>query len=139
VCFHFLNGGNRGILSHSQDGAVIDEGVGQLPASGSTVDKQKAVYNKTKTILNESDSLLFTVYVDSIFSGATSDMVQFKYAWLIDESSAKQIQVSDEFGAFEVQTATDKVIVLDNKNSINISKNTETTLMGIHSKKNGAD
>ena len=113
-----------------KDGAVIDEGIGQLSASESTVDKQKAVYYKTKTILNESDSLLFTVYVDSIFSGATSDMVQLKYAWLIDESSAKQIQGADEFGAFEVQTATDKVIILDNKNSINLSKNTETTLMG---------
>src|SRR5450756_55890 len=121
-----------------KDGAVVDEGIGQ-GAAGDQASKQNAVYYKTKTILGESNAILFTVYVDSIFSGATSDMVQFKYAWLIDESSAKQIQVSDEFGAFEVQTATDKVIVLDNKNSINISKNTETTLMGIHSKKNGAD
>jgi len=118
------------LFTLKKDGTVIDEGIGQLPASESTIDKQKAVYYKTKTILGESDSLLFTVYVDSIFSGATSDMVQFKYAWLIDESSAKQIQGSDEFGAFEVQTATDKVIILDNKNSINLSKNTETTLMG---------
>jgi len=45
-----------------KDGAVVDEGIGQAP-EGSTVDqKQKAVYTKTKTILGESDALLFAVY-----------------------------------------------------------------------------
>jgi S-layer protein (TIGR01567 family) len=118
------------LFTLKKDGAVIDEGIGQPPASGSTADKQKAVYYKTKTILNESDSLLFTVYVVSIFSGATSDMVQFKYAWLIDESSAKEIQGSDDYGVFEVTQANTNGITMDNKNTVNLSKNSETTLMG---------
>ncbi|MFA4956961.1 MAG: S-layer protein domain-containing protein [Candidatus Methanoperedens sp.] len=113
-----------------KDGAVVDEGIGQAPDGSTLSAKQKAVYYKTKTILGESDALLFTVYVDTIFSGATSDMVQFKYAWLIDESSAKEIKSADTFGVFEVRTANKDKIELSNENSVSLSKNSETTLMG---------
>jgi S-layer protein (TIGR01567 family) len=112
-----------------KDGAIIDEGIGQGAASDKA-SKQNAVYYKTKTILGEQDSLLFTVYVDSIFSGATSDMVQFRYAWLIDESTAKEIQGSDDYGVFQVTQATSTGISMDNKNTVSLSRNTETTLMG---------
>ena len=113
-----------------KDGAIIDEGIGQAPTENSGEAKTKAVYFKKKTILGESDALLFTVYVDTIFSGATSDMVQFKYAWLIDESSAKEIKSADRYGVFEVREAGSALIRMDNENSISLSKNTETTLMG---------
>jgi hypothetical protein len=79
-------------FSLKKDGVVVDEGIGQAPASGAVADKQKAVCYMKKTILGESDSIFFTIYVDSIFSGSTSDMVQFKYLWLIDENSAKEIK-----------------------------------------------
>ena len=109
-----------------KDGAVIDEGIAQAPQGTA---KQPAVYYKTKTILGESDALLFTVYVDNIFSGATSDMVQFKYAWLIDESTAKEIKSADTYGVFEVTGTTDN-ITMTNKNSVSLTSNSETTLMG---------
>jgi S-layer protein (TIGR01567 family) len=113
-----------------KDGALIDEGIGQAPTDSGVSAKQKAVYTKKMTILGESDSLLFTVYVDSIFSGSASDMVQFKYAWLIDSSTAKEISGSDEFGVFQVTQANDKQIKMDNKNTVSLSRNTETTLFG---------
>ena len=94
-----------------------------------TSGKQPAVYYKTKTILGESDALLFTVYVDNIFSGATSDMVQFKYAWLIDESTAKEIKSADQYGVFKVRGTTGN-INMNNENSVSLSSNSETTLMG---------
>ncbi|MCX9079387.1 MAG: S-layer protein domain-containing protein, partial [Candidatus Methanoperedens sp.] len=109
-----------------KDGAVIDEGIAQAPQGTA---KQPAVYYKTKTILGESDALLFTVYVDNIFSGATSDMVQFKYAWLIDESTAREIKSADTYGVFEVTGTTDN-ITMTNKNSVSLTSNSETTLMG---------
>ncbi len=112
-----------------KDGAVIDEGIGQAPTENTGVAKSKAVYYKKKTILGESDALLFTVYVSSIFSGATSDMVQFKYAWLIDETTAKEIKSDDQYGVFKVRSLTPK-IVMDNENTVSLSKNSETTLMG---------
>jgi|GEM_PF-6589947 len=112
-----------------KDGAVIDEGIVQAP-TGSTADKQKAVYTKTMTILGESGSLLFTVYVDTIFSGATSDMVQFKYAWLIDASTAKEIKSDDVYGVFKVRSASDTDLKLSSDSAVSLSKNTDTTLMG---------
>jgi len=113
-----------------KDGALIDNGIGQAPLSADQAAKQKAVYYKTKTILGESNTLLFTVYVDSIFSGATSDMVQFKYAWLIDESSAMEIKVGGAYGVFDVKTADKNNVKLSNRNTVSLSKNSETTLMG---------
>ncbi|MCX9084121.1 MAG: S-layer protein domain-containing protein [Candidatus Methanoperedens sp.] len=112
------------------NGTVIDEGLGQAPQSSSIAYKNKAVYSKTKTVLGEINSLLFTIYVDTVFSGATSDMVQFKYAWLIDENSAEEINVADRVGVFEVKEARSDYIRLMNVDPVNLSMNSETTLMG---------
>lgn len=113
-----------------KNGVVVDEGIGQAPVGNDVMAKQKAVYFKTKTIHGETDELWFTIYVDAIFSGATSDMVQFKYAWLVDPNSAILINPGDPFGVFEVLESTNDRIILRNKNSISLSKNSETTLMG---------
>ena len=82
------------------------------------------------TFQGESDAVLFTVYVDSIFSGATSKMVQFKYAWLIDSDSANEIRAGDRFGDLEVRMASSDMIELSNTNVINLSKNSEPELFG---------
>jgi len=103
-----------------KDNAVVDEGISD----------EKNVFTKTMTIQGESDALLFTVFVDRIFSGATSDMVQFKYAWLIDASTSMEVKSADKFGPFEVRTATADTIMLDNENSVSLSKNSETTVLG---------
>jgi len=113
-----------------KDGIIVDNGIGQVPLSSTIMDKEKALYYKTKTIQGESDALLFTVYVDTIFSGSTSDMVQFKYAWLIDESSAKEIKATERFGVFEVRSADDMTLKLSNENPVSLSRNSETTIMG---------
>jgi S-layer protein (TIGR01567 family) len=39
-----------------------------------------------KSIAGESDVPLFVTYVDSVFAGATSDMVQLRYTWAVDTS-----------------------------------------------------
>jgi len=113
-----------------KDGTVVDEGIGQAPLGSSVAEKQKAVYYKTKTILGESDSLFFTIFVETIFAGPNSDMVQFKYAWLIDESTAKEIKPADMFGVFEVRTANNDQVLLSNENSISLYRNSETTIFG---------
>jgi len=109
-----------------KDGVIVDEGIGQAPSGSSIADKEKAVYTRTKIIQGESDVLLFSIYVNNI----SANTVQFKYAWLIDESSAKEIKAADKFGAFEVRTASDAFINLSNENTISLSRNTETTLIG---------
>jgi S-layer protein (TIGR01567 family) len=113
-----------------KDGAIVDEGIGQAPDGTTPEAKQKAVFTKTQTILGQSDSLFLTLYVDTIFSGATSDMVQFKYAWLIDASTAKEIKSDDVYGVFKVRTTGDNYINLSSDSSVSLSKNTEVTIMG---------
>jgi S-layer protein (TIGR01567 family) len=107
-------------FSLKKDGALIDDGISS----------EKNVYYKTQTIMGESDSLLFAVYVDRIFSGSASDMAQFKYAWLTDASSAMQIETSDTFDAFKVKEAGQNSIVLENDGAVSLSKNTDVKLLG---------
>jgi S-layer protein (TIGR01567 family) len=103
-----------------KDNVVIDDAVSQ----------DKATYRYTTTVLGDSDTLVFSIYVDSIFSGTEADMMQLKYGWLIDTSSAKEIKVGDNFGSMEVTSSGSDKVILTNKNSIGLSKNSEVTVMG---------
>lgn len=113
-----------------KDGKIIDKATGQAPNGTTIPDKQKAVYNKALTILNETDTLLFTLYVDSVFSGSTTDLVQFRYGWLIDKDSAIEIKVGDKFGVFGVKALNTNEIKLSNEMPIILSKNAEISLLG---------
>jgi len=105
-------------LSLSKDGKTVDE----------AVIGQKEVYVYTETVLGEEDSLIFTVYVDSIFSG-TNDMIQMKHAWLIDNTNAKEIKTADTYGLLKVVNAEAGKIVLENDNTITLSQDTVVTVM----------
>ena len=109
---------------------MIDDFIVQAPEDNTTAEKQKAVYIKTMTIQGESDALLFTIYVDRIFSGPTSDMAQFKYGWLFDPDSTKEISAGDVFDSFEVREATSNNIRLTNEKIVSLAKNTESILLG---------
>ncbi|NJD52114.1 MAG: hypothetical protein FIB07_04535 [Candidatus Methanoperedens sp.] len=61
----------------------------------------------------ESNVPLFVTYVDAIFSGSTSDMVQFKYTWAID-TNVTYIRVGDWFGVFKVTGINSSTIELRN-------------------------
>jgi len=60
-------------------------------------------------------------------------LVQFKYAWLIDESSAKEIKAADKLiGVFEVRTANptfDKPFTTRPHNKL-VKEILKTTLIG---------
>lgn len=106
-------------LSLSKDGKVVDN----------TVVGYKSLYEYTDKILGDNDVLVFAVYVDSIFSGTTTDMIQLKYGWMIQPDTAKEIKTSDTYEVLEVvQAGTDK-IELKNKNAVHLSRNSETTIM----------
>jgi S-layer protein (TIGR01567 family) len=63
---------------------------------------QGQVYTYTeKSIAGESDVPLFVTYVDSIFAGATSDMVQLRYTWAVS-TSVTEVKTSDTYGVFKV-------------------------------------
>ncbi len=83
-----------------------------------------------KSFAGESDVPLFATYVDSVFAGATSDMVQLRYTWAID-TSVTEIKTSDKFGNLEVQTADDDNIKLYNKDkTVSLSQDTTVDIFG---------
>jgi S-layer protein (TIGR01567 family) len=67
-----------------------------------------------KSFAGEADVPLFVTYVDSIFAGATSDMVQLRYTWAIS-TSVTEIKTGDKFGKMEVITASSENLILRNK------------------------
>ncbi|MCZ7382245.1 MAG: S-layer protein domain-containing protein [Candidatus Methanoperedens sp.] len=82
-----------------------------------------------KNIGGETDVPLFVTYVDSVFAGATSDMVQLRFTWAVD-TSITEIKGGDKFGIFEVIT-TSPIIQLNNtKNAITLNKASTVDLIG---------
>lgn len=71
------------------------------------------VYFKTQTILGESDSVLFAVYVG-----------------FMDKDSAREIQAGDLFETFIVRDANNNYVRLTNQNPISLAKNTESLILG---------
>ncbi len=89
----------------SKDGIKLDD---KVVAQG-----QVYVYIE-KRFAGESDVPLFITYVDSIFAGATSDIVQLRYTWAMS-TAVTEIKTSDVFGSLEVITADDDMLVLYNR------------------------
>jgi S-layer protein (TIGR01567 family) len=107
-------------LSLYKDNTVVDESVVQ----------EKQTYNYNTTVLGDSGTPVFSIYVSSIFSGTEADLLQLKYGWLMDASSAKEIKAGDKYGSMEVTTSGTDEVVLRNKNTISLSRNSEVTIMG---------
>jgi S-layer protein (TIGR01567 family) len=81
------------------------------------------------SIAGESDVPMFTTYIDSVFAGATSDMVQLRYTWAISKN-VTTIHAGDTFGVFEVRSATSNTLRLSNKNNINLDRGSTLELAG---------
>jgi len=56
------------------------------------------------SIFGESDVPIFVTYVDSMYAGATKDMMQLRYTWAIDPSGMMEIRKGDILNNFEVVT-----------------------------------
>ncbi|MCZ7362832.1 MAG: S-layer protein domain-containing protein, partial [Candidatus Methanoperedens sp.] len=83
-----------------------------------------------KNISNETDVPLFVTYLDSVFAGATTDMVQLRYTWLIS-TSINEIKNSNIYGKFKDATVNGRTISLNNSDSmISLSRDTTVDLIG---------
>ena len=63
---------------------------------------------------------ILVTYLDSVFAGATSDMIQLRYA-LLASDSAGNIRLGERFGVLEVTDSNDNSVILTNKNRIPLS------------------
>jgi S-layer protein (TIGR01567 family) len=106
----------------SKDGVKIDD----------KVISQGQVYTYIeKNIAGESDVPLFVTYVDSVFAGATSDMVKLRYTWAIS-TNVTQIAPGNVYGVFMViddGTGYDRTIKLWNDaSSVSLFRGSMVTL-----------
>ncbi|HEY9245425.1 MAG TPA: S-layer protein domain-containing protein [Candidatus Methanoperedens sp.] len=83
-----------------------------------------------KSIGGESDTPLFVTYIDSVFAGATTDMVQLRYTWAVD-TSVTEVKSADKFGIMKVTDAGDTTLTLWNEDSsVSLSKDSTVDIMG---------
>jgi S-layer protein (TIGR01567 family) len=102
----------------SKDGAKLDD----------KVINQGEVYTYSeKSLASETDVPIFVTYVDSVFAGATTDMVQLKYTWVISKS-VQQIKSGDMAGIFKVDTETP--LALKSDSSVTLSRDSTVDLAG---------
>ncbi|MDO9098849.1 MAG: S-layer protein domain-containing protein, partial [Candidatus Methanoperedens sp.] len=105
----------------SKDGVKLDDKV--IAQNGTYVYVEKS-------FAGETDVPLFVTYVDSVFAGATSDMVQLRYTWAISKS-VTEVKTSDKFGSLEVATANASAIQLYNKDkTITLTRDGKIDVMG---------
>ncbi len=102
----------------SKDGTKLDD----------KVIAQGEVYTYSmKSLSGETDVPIFVTFVDSVFAGATSDMVQLKFTWLISQS-VTEVKSGDKFGVFKVDSETP--LSLESDSSISLSRDSSVDLAG---------
>ncbi|MDJ1423710.1 MAG: S-layer protein domain-containing protein [Candidatus Methanoperedens sp.] len=115
-------------LTLSKDGVKKDDAV---ISSGTTTAKPIYTYVE-KSLAGETDVPMFVTYVDSVFAGATTDMVQFRYTWVIS-SDVTQIRSADTYGVFKdasVNTVTRTLSLKNTDTEISLTRDSTVDLMG---------
>jgi S-layer protein (TIGR01567 family) len=114
-------------FSLKKDGREIDN---EVVSTGTGSLLQDRVYTYTTDIGGEDDIPVFSCYVDAIFRGTDSNIVQVMYVFLIDDE-VLEIDTSDTYGAMEVMTASASKVVLENDEStIDLDLDTTEHIMG---------
>ena len=83
---------------------------------------QGYIYNYLENnISNETNVPVFITYVDSVFAGATTDMVQLRYTWLIS-SNVTTINNGDQFGLLQVDSISPNIVLTNKISSVNLPR-----------------
>jgi len=116
--------GNKVWLTLSKDGVVIEDEIlnTQLTANHAT-------FVAKADFAGKSDVIYFVTYVDAAFRGTATDLVQFKYTWLIDKTDIVDISTDDTFGNFKVTGATSNLITISNDNAITLTMDDKVNFM----------
>lgn len=110
----------------AKDGTVLDDEI--VSTSGGT--RQDRVYTYTADIGNEDGVPVFSCYVDAVFRGTDTNIVQVMYVFLMD-NDVLEIDSGDSYGVMEVQTASKSKIVLKNEDdTIDLDTDSRERIMG---------
>jgi S-layer protein (TIGR01567 family) len=108
-----------------KDGKELDS---EVISCDSGIDHQDNVYTYTADIGGEDDVPVFTCYVDAVFRGTDSNIVQVKYVFLIDDE-VLELGTGDRFGCMEVVTASSDEVTLKNDDAIDLDAGTTEHIM----------
>jgi S-layer protein (TIGR01567 family) len=111
-------------ITLSRDGVKKDD---KVLTSGTSDAKPIYTYIE-RSLCGENDVPVLVTYVDGIFAGATSDMVQFRYTWLINPTCTR-VKPGDMFGTFNTTIADALNIVLENTVPISLERDTVTNIL----------
>jgi S-layer protein (TIGR01567 family) len=112
-------------LTLNKDGVKKDD---KVVTSGGTSSDPIYTYVE-KSNCGETDVPLFVTYVDSVFAGATTDMVQFRYTWLINPTCT-EVKSSDVFGSMKVTSTTTPLTLKNSDSTITLSQDSTVDIMG---------
>ncbi|MCZ7362125.1 MAG: S-layer protein domain-containing protein, partial [Candidatus Methanoperedens sp.] len=113
-------------LTLSKDGVKKDD---KVLSSGSPDARPIYTYVE-KSIGGETDVPLFVTYVDSIFAGTTSDIVELRYTWALS-ASVTTINPYIAYGIFRYEAVTGRTLSLRNSNaSMTLAPNATVDLIG---------
>ncbi|MCD6206496.1 MAG: hypothetical protein J7J06_00715, partial [Methanosarcinales archaeon] len=119
--------GDKVWFSLKKDGRELDN---EVASTGSGTRTQDRVYTYTADIGNEEDIPVFSCYVDAVFRGTDTNVVQVMYVFLIDDD-VLEIETSDTYGSMEVMTASKSEVVLKNdETTIDLDTDTKEHIMG---------
>lgn len=108
-----------------KDGVELDN---EVATTGNSA--QDCVYTYTADIGNEEDIPVFSCYVDAVFRGTESNIVQVMYVFLID-NEVVEIDSGDTYGVMEVNTASKSGVSLKNEDdTIDLDTDTVEHIMG---------
>jgi S-layer protein (TIGR01567 family) len=110
--------GTTANLTLTKDGRVID----------SATVSEGSVYTYTEDIGGAQDVLIFSCYVDAVFRGTETELVQVTHVFLIDDV-VMEINLGDEYGAMEVVAASTDEIVLANTEPIGLDAGSRELIM----------
>ena len=119
--------GEKVWLTLSKDGNELDSEVISTGSAAAT--KNDSVYTYTADLAGEDDIPVFHCYVDAVFRGTDTNIVQIKYVFLIDDD-VLEIDTGDEFGIMEA-TVSGRFVNLTNKDdAVDLSQDNVEHLMG---------
>jgi len=111
-------------FSLCKDGMELDNEV--VSTNGTQQDR---VYTYTSDIGGEEDIPVFSCYVDAIFRGTDSNIVQVMYVFLID-NEVIEIDSGDTFGIMSATASSSEIILKNVDDALDLDTDTTERIMG---------
>ncbi|MGB8215954.1 MAG: S-layer protein domain-containing protein [Candidatus Methanoperedens sp.] len=80
-----------------------------------------------KNLSRENDVPVFVTYLDAVFSGTTTDMIQLRYTWLMS-GDVIELKEGDEFGILRVTKAKPELIEFKNEKAVELNPGSSVEL-----------